>query len=405
MIKRRVAIQLLALMVMTPAKAVADNLPPLPVPHFTDAPSRIPEGPSRMVHFSFASTPQTASGYYLDDHIQQWYCPPGKDNPPVGGQLPSPWAGQQAYCQKEENWNGVSSGSSGSIMFPIRGEKHIDPGTLYVRVRLRWTKQGGTAVKEGGWSAWHRTLVEDTHRYKFTGTKGMHMQRVPAGSLHVNFDMSKHKPPVITAPGPAQVFHGGFKINISGSVEQHKNYSAWSCCDIQWKRALIIAAENQAYTQAHTPGTSAFPTPPEPWQNPQLLGLAVGKAYMEHGSSFHGFTYYSTLRPHDHSFGYRYWFRVRESYWPGGFDESSYYGPWSAWRSFVVQEPLMAATPNHSMRMLPGAHMAKPSSGQQQNSHQLVPRVGAPAGMHRTQHKIQQHNTGQLAPMQMLRVR
>ena len=386
MIKRRVAIQLLTLMVMAPAAAIASNLPSLPVPHITDAPKNMPEGPARMVHFSFTPTPQsTASGYELSEHVQQWSCQPGKDNPPVGGLLPTPGPGQQAGCTLEENWGAVSHGgtaptSSGSTMLPVHGERST-PGTLYVRVRLRWFNNG-VGVKEGGWSAWHRTLVTDTHRYKFMGTKGMHMQRIPAGSLHVNFDMSKHKPPVITAPGPGQVFHGGFKINISGSVEQHKTYSAWSCCDIQWKRALIVTAENTAHSK---PGQTAFPTPSEPWQNPQLVGLAVGQAYMEHGSSFHGFTYYSTLRPHHRSFGYRYWFRVRESYWPGGFDESSYYGPWSAWRSFTVQEPLMAATPNHNVRMLPGAHMAKPSSGQQQSGGQ--------------------HNTRRLAPMPMMRVR
>jgi hypothetical protein len=370
MIKRRVAIQLLALMLALPTMAVADNLPTLPVPHFVNAPDRIPEGPSRTVKFSFSATAQSVSVYELNEHVQQWYCLPGKDSAPTDISIhSSPWPGQQASCKLEENWGGLSNGSptpisSGSIMFPIRGESRLDPGTLYVRVRLYWSDHAGAHAKDGGWSAWHRTLVEDTHRAKFAGTKGVRVNPSPVGSPNIKIDMKGVKPPVITAPSEGQVFHGGPLINLSGSVGPHNPYSDWSCCFFQWKRAVVVTQENNAYAQAHTPGHSAFPTAPMPWQ-----GFAANQAsaVKESGPSFHGYWFYKDFRPHDHTFGYRYWFRVRE-------DSYGQYGPWSAWRSFTVQEPIEAATPYHGgMQVKPGAHVGSPSTGQQQNNHKLAP--------------------------------
>ena len=379
MIKQRIAIQLLVLMVMAPAMAVADNLPTPPVPHIADAPNRIPEGPARTVHFSFSATPQTVSVYELNEHVQQWYCLPGKDSAPSDSSIQStPWPGQQASCQLEDNWGGLYKPgaptiTSGSIMFPIRGESRLVPGTLYVRVKLYWADHAGTHAKEGGWSAWHRTLVEDTHRAVFTGTKGMSVSHAPAGSLHIKVDMSGAKPPVIAAPGEAQVFHGG-PINISVDVSPHAPNSVWACCEIQWKRALIVSPENNAYAQAHTPGHSAFPSSPMPWQMTSMMGFATD--VKEAGSSLHGSLFYDQLRPHDHTFGYQYWFRMREDYYPGGLQEPRYPGPYSGWRSFVVQEPIQAATPYHGgMQVKPGAHMGKPSSGQQQSNHKLAPMV------------------------------
>lgn len=377
MTKRRIAIQLVALMLVVPATAMADNLPALPVPHITDAPNRIPEGPSRIVHFSFSATSQHVSNYSLFSDVQQWFCPPGKDSAPLNSDNQAiPWAGQQPVCTLEENsGGGITSSpiaSGDSFMFPVRGEPRLVPGTWYLRVRLQWGNLAGTAA-QGGWSAWHRTLVEDTHRAVFTGTKGMRVGRAQAGSLHIKVDMTGAKPPVITAPMAAQVFHGA-PINISVSVTPHKPGSVWACCEMQWKRAVILSPENKAYSQVHTPGHSAFPTPPTPWQFTSMVGFAWN--VQEVGSSLHGQMFYNQLRPHDRSFGYRYWFRMREDYYPGGLQENRYPGPYSKWRSFDVQEPIMAATPYHGgVRMRPAAHLGKPSSGQQQNSRELAPMV------------------------------
>ena len=393
MIKQRIMIQLAVLMFALPTMAVADNLPTLPVPHFTDAPAKIPEGPARTVHFSFSPTRQNVSGYELNSHVQQWYCLPGKDVVPSNGETQAePWAGQQPSCKQEDNWGGLpystSTITSGSIMFPIRGEAHLVPGTLYVRIKLYWANHAGSTIKAGGWSAWHRTVVTDTHRARFMGAQGMRADRSHVNTINIAAKIvEKSKPPVITAPRPAQVFHGS-PINLSVNVGLHQATGGdWSCCDIQWKRAVILMPENNAYAQAHTPGHSAFPTPPMPWQLTRMMGFAVN--VKEVGTSLHGSVFYNDLRPHKRAFGYRYVFRMREYYWPNGLGgltgQQNYPGPWSAWRSFTVQEPLMAATPNHNMRMLPGAHMAKPSSGKQQSGGQ--------------------HNTRRLAPMPMMRVR
>jgi hypothetical protein len=425
MMKRHLAMPLLALMFALPAMAVAGELPALPVPRITDAPNRMQEGPSRMVHYSFTATPRTASGNGLDYYAEQWYCPPGKDNPPVGGVLPSPWAGQQASCALEKNHGGASESSSptitsGSMMFPVQGGKSLTPGTWYLRVRLRWTDHAGTVVKEGGWSAWHRTLVVAAHANTqsytgtFAGTKTARADHSHVNTINMAAKMAERsKPPVIKAPMEGRVYHGG-PINFSGSLAPHKTTGGdWACCSIQWKRAVILAPENKAYAQAHTPGKTAFPSPPMPWQGDGVVPYGLASNVKESGPSFNGHFLYSDLRPHDGSFGYRYWFRLREYFYPDGLANmmkaTIYTGPWSAWRSFTVQEPnISRVMPSGSMRMQPGAHMTAPSSGQQHgqqqnNSRQSAP--SAPAGMHRTQPNGQQQNSRRLAPMPMMQVR
>jgi len=384
--KPYLAMPFLALIFALPAMAIAGDLPALPVPHITDAPTRIPEGPSRKVHFSFAATPESVSGDYLNFHVQQWFCPPGKDSAPTDISIQAkPWAGQQAVCQLEENWGGLSPGTvTGDwFMFPVRGEARLVPGTLYVRVRLLWFTHAGATVASGGWSPWHRTLVEDTHTAIFRGTKGLRVDHSRIGTLHIKVDMKGAKPPVVTAPKQAHVFHGG-PINLSVSVSPHKPDSVWACCEIQWKRAVVVTKENITYAQTHTPGHSAFPSTPSPWQMTSMTGFATD--VKEVGSSLHGSVFYNQLRPHDRTFGYRYLFRMREDYYPGGIGTQGYPGPYSAWHSFIVQEPIQAATPYHGgMQMQRGAHMAAPSTGKQQSN--------------------QQENTRRLVPMPLMKTR
>ncbi|HKK06423.1 MAG TPA: hypothetical protein VKA50_11300 [Gammaproteobacteria bacterium] len=378
--KHYLAVPLLAAMVAWPAMANAGDLPPLPVPHITDAPSRVPEGPSRKVHFSFSATPESASGDSLNYHLQQWFCPPGKDSAPTDISIQAtPWAGQEAVCQLEENWGGMPPGTLSSDWFniPVQNEPRLVPGTLYVRVQLVWLPPtGGTPVASGGWSPWHRTLVEDTHTAVFGGTQGMRVGRRQAGSVHIKVDMSGAKPPAIMAPKPAQVFHGG-PISLSVTVSPHKPNSVWACCEVQWKRAIVVTKENNAYAEAHTPGHTAFPSTPQPYEMSSMTGFASN--LKETGTSLHGSVFYNQLRPHKHTFGYRYLFRMREVYYPGGIGTEGDLGPFSAWHSFIVQEPIQAAMPYHGgMQMKPGAHMTKPSSGKQQSNQRETTRRLAP---------------------------
>lgn len=381
--KTYLAMPFMALMFAVPAMATADDLPTLPVPHFTNAPTRIPEGPSRTVHFSFPATSGTVSDDYLNYRVQQWSCPPGKDSAPTDISIQAkPWAGQQAVCELEENGGVFNSGTvtGHTIMFPIRSEARLVPGTLYVRVQLFWSKRLGPTDASGGWSPWHRTLVEDTHVGRFVGTKDLRADRSRVGSLHIKVDMSGAKPPAIMAPKPAQVFHGG-PISVSVRVSPHKPNGVWACCEIQWKRAVVVTKENKAYADAHTPGHTAFPSTPSTYQMTSMMGFATN--VKEVGTSLQGRLFYNQLRTHDRTFGYRYLFRMREDYHPGALGAEGYPGPWSAWRSFVVQEPIQAATPYHGgMQMRPGTHMAAPSTGKQQTN--------------------QQENTRRLAPMPLM---
>lgn len=379
--KHYLAVPLLALTFAWPAMANAGDLPALPVPHITDAPTRIPEGPSRTLHFSFPATPRSVPGYHLRYRVQQWFCPPGKDSAPTDISIQAtPWAGKEADCELEANLNRLygdtSTATGDSIMFPVRSEPRLTPGTWYLRVRLAWGSDTSSKIIPGAWSPWHRTLVEDTHTAVFGGTKGMHVNRRQAGSMHIKVDMSGAKPPVIMTPKPAQVFHGG-PINLSVTVSPHKPNGVWACCEIQWKRAIVVTKENNAYAEAHTPGHTAFPSMPRPYQMTSMTGFATD--VKEPGPSLHGSVFYNQLRPHDHTFGYRYLFRMREDYYPGGLNNTRYPGPYSAWHSFVVQEPIQAATRYHGgMQMKPGAHMTKPSSGKQQSNQRETTRRLAP---------------------------
>jgi hypothetical protein len=281
--------------------------------------------------------------------VQQWYCPPGKDGPPTN--TPSditPFGGacKSTVVSKPLKTSPSSTHTSFKMAYP-----HAKPkaGTWYVRTRL-----GSDNYGNGVWGDWHKTVVA-----------AVHLERGrPHVSLNPETKIKGFPAPRIMAPREGQVLHGNIEYGIS--LARHAPYSDWSCCSIQWKRAVVVTKENNAYAK---PGQTAFPTPPTPWQGPGL-----GHTARENSPIFDGGFPYAQLTPRSHTFGYRYWFRVREKYLP-----NQHEGPWSAWRSFIVQKPVPPRTINRSgMQMRPGAHMAKPSTGkqhngQQQNSRKLVP--------------------------------
>jgi len=246
--------------------------------------------------------------------------------------------------------------------FSARDTERWLEGNWYVRVRLF-----SLSDAVGPWSKWHRTVIGSGNIGKPIGTSGL-----MAGRHRVNSSLVMRglKPPIIAAPMQGAIMRGG--IGTSGTLPAHARYSDWRCCDIQWQRAVIVAKENGDYVKAHTPPgavpQSAFPGPRGPWTGP---GLHNGSHPLEHAPSFAGSWGYDVLRPRSREFGYQYWFRIREHFVPGNAS-----GPWSAWRSFIVQEPAAPRTLNHAgMRPLPGA--ATPGShtmsGQQHNSRQLAP--------------------------------
>jgi len=143
-------------------------------------------------------------------------------------------------------------------------------------------------------------------------------------------------------------------------LPQHSNYERWGCCDFEIQRATIISKENNDYVKSHTqpgqPMSSAFPTTRAPWKSPNFANGYT----TEKGPSYDISPPIDLFKPNSHKFGYQYWFRVREHYTPGNTS-----GPWSGWRSFIVQAPIELS------RSLTGIHLqgktqnSKPSDQQQ----------------------------------------
>ena len=206
-------------------------------------------------------------------------------------------------------------------------------GNWYVRARLI-----STSGVQGSWSAWHHTLIGSANIGKPIGIKGALADRSRVSAQVV---MRGLAPPVVAAPMEGQVFNAN-PIGNSVTLPAHARYPDWSCCDVQWQRAAVVTIQNE-------PG--GFPTARAPWNN--AIGLFGGYSpNIESGPSIHGMWSFDVMRPHSRKIGYRYWFRLREHYSPGNAS-----GPWSAWRSFIVQEPAQAnkfPLPHGGAQSLPG---------------------------------------------------
>lgn len=246
-------------------------------------------------------------------------------------------------------------------------------GNWYVRARL--VSLSGTY---GSYGKWHRTLVGSPFVGKPIGLGGA----IAAPGISPAIVMKGLKPPKFTTPKNGQFFFGGPQsIDAAGTLPPHGHYAKWACCDMQWQRAVIATEQNNAYVKAHTPPGGvpeiAFPTPRSDWHPPFGTELDGYSPTIENGPTFHGGWSFASLSPHTHQFGYRYWIRIRERYQPAN---KIYYGPWSAWRSFTVQEHFATTTVNFGgVHAVPGAHPGSPSSSGPNNTNaqpaQSAPKV------------------------------
>ncbi|MEJ2380584.1 MAG: hypothetical protein P8076_05280 [Gammaproteobacteria bacterium] len=220
------------------------------------------------------------------------------------------------------------------------------------------------------WSGWLSFVVQEKPGAKLpkstAGTPRTRRQQRPTrGRVQTQVALQGLKPPLITAPTGGQVFHSG-KIVIRIALPKHTDRSKWQCCDYQIDRARVITKENNAYVKNHTPPGSVmqsdFPSP--------RARLDEDDPLAPESASSGPWTWswsVSQYRPHSHKFGYRYWVRVREHYLPAKAP-----GPWSAWRSFIVQEPLTYTVLPRAGGALPGASQNQQHSGQKQRR-QLAP--------------------------------
>lgn len=276
---------------------------------------------------------------------QYWYCAPGKNNAPANMKInESPWPGT---CESKVGPKYVlERNQSTAVVSTPYGR--TDPGTWSLRVRLGLDGHGS-----GPWGPWHRTVVASppSGPTRLVPEKPSHLtfKKVGLTPAAATFGL---KPPRISAPTQGQTFHGG---NVTVSVTlpgTHGRQSAHWETRFEWQRARIASQENNDWVDRHTPKGQMpdyeFPGTRQPWNGPSST-----TSNLHSGETLP----FNEIRPRSHKFGYEYRVRVREEYLP-----TRAYGPWSRWRTFVVQEPVEMAMPRAP---LPPAEpgQATPGSG------------------------------------------
>jgi len=337
-------------------------------------PAPILQGPSSVS----ASQPFQISFYYPKGQIKKWqmdlfHCPSGATLRPSDDSNEEPFPGQG--CELLPGTQAPISPDTGKATIDIRSGllttyKHNHPtandaqvmkwyqGIWYLRARL--ISLSGVTSQYG---KWHRTLIGSLRIGRRIGTGGLLARR------NSSVLVKGLKPPVINFPLQGAVLRA--KVITSGSLPAHARYSDWRCCEMQWQRAVVVTKENDDFVKASTPvgqvPQTPFQTPRAAWSG---LGLYNGSRPLEQGPSFASSWLHDDLRSHSRKFSYQYWFRMREHYIPG-----NVFGPWSAWRSFIVQEPMPSRTVNvHGAHATPIAHPGSlNSAGQQQKTRKLVP--------------------------------
>jgi hypothetical protein len=347
-------------LVLLPGLALADSSGAKPPTPTLQGPSTISTNQPFKLSFSYPK------GEVKSYALETLHCRPGTNAPPSDDNNSEPWPVQGCEPATTTTPSTISP-DSGQVTidvkygvtaihqyntkdFSARDTAQWLQGNWYVRTRLI-----STSGVQGSWSNWHHTFIGSPNIGKPIGIKGAVGDRSRVSSTVV---MRGLAPPVIATPTEGQVFHGepppvGF-ITASGTLPPHARYSDWACCDIEWQRANVVTQENNAYVAAHTPPggipQSGFPTARSPWHT--SIGLNGGSRAVEIAPTFHGGWTFDQLRPHSHKLGNQYWFRVREHYTPGNAP-----GPWSDWRSFIVQEPAEAIEypmPHGGAPSLPG---------------------------------------------------
>ena len=243
----------------------------------------------------------SANHFYVDE----WYCPPGKDEAPNYVPNGDSASFPGGACQDSRRGPLDLTNSASTASFGI-GEPAGQPknGTWYVRARLDSASYGGSL-----WGHWHRTAVQLPMHFK---------------------DAPNNKPaPTILAPKedyvwsePNAQFAIKVKPNITGKNTDTRLY------DFEWQRQRYVTEANAAaYLKLHKGG---FPTPSgaleamHPWTDVDHLILDSDPAALTGAV-----VSYERMRPHSVEYSYRYRVRVRVNN-----------SNWSPWRDFVVEETL-----------------------------------------------------------------
>jgi len=253
-------------------------------------------------------------------------------------------------------------GGGAQIMLPFDWVRPADDKTTawyHVRVREHYIPNGHSPFGYGPWSDW-----------------------LTFGVAHNN-QLPNTTAPVISGPKEDRSYQGGNNIYVQYTEPQHADAAKWSCCDIELDRAIVVEQDNQNYMQANAPPGGwkevPMPTSQQPWHEYHLTNKANNllNTWTVPGGQ--------QLVPTSHKWGYRYWVRLREKYLPSGD-----HGPWSAWRSFVVQMPYSGGGSASGLQrgFVPG--QMKPGS---QTGGGFMPKSSAPAT-----HTLSGHMPGVMTP-------
>lgn len=279
------------------------------VPHAVAAlmrdgpPPPVVEGPARVDVSKVAKvTLKYAMGLANRYWIQQWVCPPGKDVHPddIPGDV-MPFGGA---CQSSVKGPLKMSPGGGIATFQLAYPAAAPTaGTWYVRARL-----GSSEYGQGVWGHWHRTVA---------GSAPLHVKDAP------------NVAPKILAPNPDQMFvKQGVQITVAPG-RARPDASRWEYA-LEWQRAdYNTSGDNVVWRKTHPgnfPRVEHIAKPMKPWTPPPVL-----RAIPETQGNASASVDYAALQPTHPDSSLQYQFRLREH-----IRNSSAYGPWSEWRSFIV---------------------------------------------------------------------
>ncbi len=285
---------------------------------------------------------------------------------------------------------GIGNGSTAAVLM-IQKEKDITTKKAKGFVNVTWVDAGTRKVKirNNGGIVSLSNLTAGTWRIKARvvsphfGTPSLwrtfSVKRLIRISLPSQLPIKSvlpAKPPIVQIPKQNRIFINQVEILVRRPLK-HTDYSRWKYV-FEWKRAKYNTAANNAYAYqiwkqkkhaySYFPPVLGLATALRPWLPPTRLRTMLS-IEMENPSHI----YYS-LRSKRLDSSYLYQFRVREYSQVG-----NAYGPWSAWRSFIVQGRMPPPTmyhisPKPLKLLMPGSAKNKQQSGHQQ-SRRFAPMV------------------------------
>ncbi len=298
---------------------------------------------------------------------EAWACAPGYSEPPPQGEFD--------VNISTEGWGGAlgpSCKASERVRQPIEGaHPHQSQGQTTARL------MGGVWGETPGRGVFYYRIRLGTSDPQVVGPWGPWFL-MTIGPLH--FKDAPIRRPEIIGPAEGRLFvNQDLPLQLKSDIH-HNDYANWEF-ELQWQRAgYHTKANNDAYTVAHgAPAKNGWPRvlgitdPMKPW------GDSAVPAEVAQGAGVQTLSVpYAALRSHDAFSSFEYRVRAREHRL-----NPDTYGTWTAWRSFIVQEPYpYTERPLSNAALQPLGQLQKAQASQlhgSQGQGGFAPRETAPA--------------------------